>query len=274
MSAAGRSVNNIKASITTMQTYLDNVDTWYSTYTSAHSEKYCKNLTGMSMHGDIATAKLTVENVILKIEDYLDDTGWIATLREHKSAWSTAESECAGADLDVLDSKLRAQESWEGSAGTAYRGAVTAQQGSIAKAERAASVMVKGCENGAVAGESYFAALDEALAACVSGLPTQADFPPWSGTMEDRGSNTQSQTAYGHDLQKVENSCDTHASSSGKSASSTCKTATETALTEFTKSFTDAFKTYPDHAYPYAGSRPNLTVNDVVGTWPKAPGEK
>lgn len=271
MSTAAASVTGIKASIKTMQTYLDNVDSWYSAYTSAHSEKYCKNLTGMEMHDDIKTAKLAVENVILKVEDYLDDTGWIDTLRDHKSKWS--KSECADADLEVLDKKLKAQESWKGGAGTGYRTAVTAQQGSLAAAERAASVMVKGCENGAVAGETYFADLDTALATCASELPDAADFPPWSGTTEDRGSNPGSQTAEGHDLQRVDNTCNTHATKSGKSASSTCKTATETALTELTKSFTDAFKTYPDYAYPYAGSRPNRTVGDVVGTWPKAPGQ-
>lgn len=268
MTSAADSVISIKASIKTIRTYIDNVDTWYSAYTSAHSEKYCKNLTGMDWHGDIKTAKLEVENVILKIEDYLEDTEWIAQLREHKIKWSQAEHECAQADTEVVSKKLTAQESWKGEAGQGYRQNVTSQQGAIASAERAAAVMSNGCENAAYAGEGYFSALDSALTTCVAGLPTEADFPPWSGTSEDKGSNTASQTAEGHDMQRVENSCDTHATKSGKTAAATCKTSADQALTTFKDSFTDAFKTYPMYAYPYGGSRPNLSVSDVTGKWP------
>lgn len=274
MTSASASVTNIRASIKTIRTYLNNVDSWYSTYTSAHSETYCKNLGNtLDWHDDIKTAKLEVENVILKIEKYLDDTEWIATLREHKGKWSQAERQCAQADTEVVSSKLKAQESWRGSAGNAYRQAVTAQQGAIAKAESAAALMTNGCDNAAYAGEGYFSDLDTALSTCVDGLPTESDFPPWSGELKDEGSNPQSQTAYGHDLQRQENTCDSHATRTGKSAAGTCATSVETAMTTFTKSFTDAFKTYPIHAYPHAGSRPNLDMGDVVGRWPTAPGQ-
>lgn len=273
MTDVATSVANIRASIKTMQTYLDNVDTWYSTYTSAHSETYCKNLNNtLSWGEDIKTAKLAVENVILKVDDYLDDTAWIAKLREHKTKWSKAERECATADTEVVNNKLRAQESWRGSAGNAYRTAVTAQQGAIASAERAAGVMTNGCENGAYHGENYFAALDAALKDCVAGLPTSADFPPWSGDWGPER-NPQGQTAYDHEKPRLENTCDNHATKTGKTASSTCRTAVDTAMTEFVESFTDAFKTFPDNVYVYSTARPNLSIKDVVGTWPKAPGQ-
>lgn len=265
MTSAAASVTSIKASIKTMQTYFDNVDTWYSTYNSRHSADRCDPLEGNHMHGDIETAKLAVENVILKLKDHLEDTEWIAQLREHKGKWSQAERECAQADTEVTNKKLTAQESWQGDAGNGYRQNVTAQQGAIASAERAASIMTYGCENGAYAGEAYFSAVDAALKTCVGGLPTEADFPPWSGVRGD--SNPGSQTAQGHgDI--VKEKCKTHAKSSGKSAATTCKTSVEEAVTTLVESFTDAFKTYPMYAYPYGGSRPNLSVGDVTGKWP------
>lgn len=282
MTSAAASVTSIKASIKTIRTYLNNVDTWYSTYTSAHSEKYCKNLgTSLDWHDDIKRAKADLEKVVSEVTPYLDDIAWIDTMGDHKGKWSQAERECAQADLDVANKKLSAQESWKGSAGNAYRRAVTAQQGAIVTAERAAGVMSKGCSNAAYAGRGYFADLDSAFKTCVEGLPTKDGFPPFDGVMEPNpdydptaDNNNDGSPANDTPLNRLkENSCDSHATKSGKSAASTCTTSVEQALTTFKKSFTDAFKTYPQYAYPHGGSRPNLSVSDVVGTWPKAPGQ-
>lgn len=267
------SVSSIRASIATMRTYLAGIDGWYAEYDRVHVEKYCKNLTGKGLAGDVRTSKEDVRNVIETFEKYLDDTEWIGRLRSNRGMWNAAARACAEADLDVANKKLRARESWEGGAGSSYRGTVRAQHRSLEKAELAAEVMAAGCGRAADAGVTFFAELAAAFKAAADDLPMAEDFPAWAGQHDDKGSNPQSQTSYGHDLQRRENSCDSHIDDVGKETAATCSSDAKLAWVNLDSQIAFCFKTYPPYAYPVSGAAPNVSLQDYVQTWPPAPGQ-
>lgn len=102
------SVTSIKASIKTLNSFLSGIDGWYEEYSGDHTSTDCKNVKGRGLEGDVKKAKEDVRSLIKTYEKYLDDTKWIATLREYKSTWNKAARDCAEADLEVLSKKLRA----------------------------------------------------------------------------------------------------------------------------------------------------------------------
>lgn len=266
-------VANARSELTRLKNWKRDVDGWNTTYEAAHSTTYCEDGSLVDLSSDITTAKQNITTIVTKVEKYLDDTEWISQLRLKATTWEQAYTEVDAAADAVTKAKLRADSSWNGATGDAYREAGIDQRFCITRALTVVDVMKAGCGKGATAGEEFFTELASDLKTCADALATESEFPDWSGEMEanpDYNPNAGDKTTVhnANPERRKANSCKTHLDKAGSEATQTLLTQIGYAETTLQSAFSNAFTQLPPGS-PVGARR---TVKDIGGTWNTAPG--
>lgn len=196
MSTVSQSVSTLKTALTTLNNYVDTIDTEYGIYVNSHGMHTCATDQVQYVDGSRPDSghswheyRDKVSEVITWAEKYVDDSAWVDALEQRATKWSAAHGHASDAWDDVDPKNLPAVDSWRGPAGRAYREVVPQMQAGAASAFHGTRLMKSASTSVSEAGESFFtdvAAAASTLAGSLTryvevGPPPSADGPPSVG---------------------------------------------------------------------------------------------
>lgn len=196
MSTVSQSVSSLRTALTTLRTYVADINGEYQAYVNSHNLHTCaqdqvhyidgfRPDSGHSWH----EYRDKVSEFVTWAEKYIDDSAWVDALGRRSTKWATAHGHTSDAYDDVSSKNLPALDSWKGPAGRAYREVVPEMQAGASAASYGALLLKGASASISEAGEAFLtdvAAAASTLAGSLThyapaGPPRSPDDPPSVG---------------------------------------------------------------------------------------------
>lgn len=184
MSTVKQSVSSLRTHLSTLRTYVKDVDAEYLAYVNSHNAHTCAKdgvhyIDGFRPGGGHAWHEYRdqVSAVATWVDTYVDDSAWVDALDRRSTKWGTASGHTSDAWDDVDSKNLPAVESWKGPAGTAYREVVPKMQSGTSTAHFGALHMKSAAASISEAGETFFTDVAAAVSTLAGSLTHYALAP-------------------------------------------------------------------------------------------------